>query len=89
MIASAPTTQRSLPVLADPYCRTARAQETKFPGDIDQLLNVRWLRLNNASLDSLPSAVNRLSKLEYLSLAKNDLLCIPPSVKLLKHLTTM
>lgn len=61
----------------------------KFPNDIDQLSNIRWIRLNKTGLDSLPSAVNRLQRLEYLSLQKNELLCIPPSVKQLKNLQTL
>eukprot|EP00051_Salpingoeca_urceolata_P014250 m.181064 g.181064 ORF g.181064 m.181064 type:complete len:1330 (+) comp18028_c0_seq2:308-4297(+) len=60
-----------------------------FPKDIEQLSNVRWLRLDRTGLDALPTAVNRLDKLESLSLEHCQLLCIPPSVKHLRNLRVL
>eukprot|EP00043_Microstomoeca_roanoka_P013704 m.134654 g.134654 ORF g.134654 m.134654 type:complete len:1425 (+) comp15827_c0_seq2:79-4353(+) len=57
-----------------------------FPPEVDRLLNVRWIKLNACDLDMLPSAVNRLPKLEYLSIKNNELLSIGPSVTLLTNL---
>eukprot|EP00053_Salpingoeca_punica_P019261 m.193614 g.193614 ORF g.193614 m.193614 type:complete len:1373 (+) comp17602_c1_seq5:88-4206(+) len=61
----------------------------KFPTTIDQLQNMRWLRLNRTGLDVIPSAVNRLARLEHLYMEGNKLLCIPPSIKLLTSLQAL
>ena len=47
---------------------------------------MRWLRLNDSNLDSIPTAVNRLLKLEHLYVDSNKLLCIPPSIRNLTNL---
>ncbi len=57
-----------------------------FPKGINQLQNLRWLRLNRTQLESLPSIVALLTKLEHLDLEHNSLLNIPPSVSRLRNL---
>jgi leucine-rich repeat protein SHOC2 len=50
---------------------------------------MRWLRINETNLDSIPTAVNRLLKLEHLYVEGNRLLCIPPSIRNLSSLKAL
>jgi len=45
----------------------------KFPYHVTDMVGLRWLRLNNTRLDSVPFELSNLKKLELLSLAHNNL----------------
>lgn len=45
----------------------------RFPEAVEDMTSLRWLKLTNTKLKSIPLEIGKLGKLEHLSLKKNDL----------------
>ncbi|OQV19254.1 Protein flightless-1 [Hypsibius exemplaris] len=44
-----------------------------FPKAVEEMVGLRWLRLNRTILEEMPSELSKLGKLEHLTLARNSL----------------
>ncbi len=45
----------------------------RFPEAVEDMTSLRWLKLTNTKLKSIPSEIGKLQKLEHLSMKKNEL----------------
>jgi Leucine-rich repeat (LRR) protein len=45
----------------------------RFPEAVEDMTSLRWLKLTNTKLKSIPDEIGKLEKLEHLSMKKNEL----------------
>ncbi len=45
----------------------------RFPEAVEDMTSLRWLKLTNTKLKSIPAEIGKLQKLEHLSMKKNEL----------------
>uniref|UniRef100_A0AC35TXC5 Protein flightless-1 n=1 Tax=Rhabditophanes sp. KR3021 TaxID=114890 RepID=A0AC35TXC5_9BILA len=45
----------------------------RFPGELEQMTQATWLKLNRAKLERVPDELSRMSNLEHLQMARNNL----------------
>ena len=45
----------------------------RFPEAVEDMTSLRWLKLTNTHLTSVPDEIGKLQKLEHLTMKKNDL----------------
>ena len=62
---------------------------SNFPGGSCQGDNLRWLKLNNTKLRTIPAEVGKLHQLEHLTMKRNNVQSIGESVRQLPCLRTL
>lgn len=60
-------------------------EEERFPEAMEDMTSLRWLKLNNTNLRTIPPEVGKLQQLEHLTMKRNQVIpcssyfhCLPP-----------
>ena len=64
-------------------------EDERFPEAMEDMTSLRWLKLNNANLKTIPQEVAKLQKLEHLTMKKNQVDNINNHIKNLSCLRTL
>jgi len=64
-------------------------EDERFPEAMEDMTSLRWLKLNNANLKTIPPELSKLVKLEHLTMKKNKVDTISNHVKNLSCLRTL
>ena len=56
-------------------------EDERFPEAMEDMTSLRWLKLNNANLKTIPPELSKLVKLEHLTMKKNQVDTINSHVK--------
>ncbi|EDQ88227.1 uncharacterized protein MONBRDRAFT_26415 [Monosiga brevicollis MX1] len=62
------------------------SEQTLSNTDIRRLQELRWLKVDKSGIGMVPSAINRLPKLEHLTVTRNEIMSIGPSIAELTNL---
>jgi len=64
-------------------------EDDKFPEAMEDMTSLRWLKLNNTNLRSIPPELGKLQQLEHLTMKKNQVESISSQIKHLPNLRTL